>query len=135
MEICSSVSRGRPFSVSYIVQFISQAVHGFGDGRPSKGVKGTPRIHPSQQRLCHSPSVRRLRLPPAARLALSQDRKHAADAQPTELHSMRIEFQSKQNGLRCIPRKTEYVLPLSLKELSIFGTRKSQGPLCFKGLI
>ncbi len=66
--------------MSYIVQFISQAVHGFGDGRPSKGVKGTPRIHPSQQRLCHSPSVRRLRLPPAARLALSQDRKHATDS-------------------------------------------------------
>src|SRR5260370_18969887 len=46
-------------------------------GAPSKGVKGILRIHPSQQRLCHSTSVRRLHLPPAPRPALSRNRKHA----------------------------------------------------------
>src|ERR1700704_6272534 len=57
------------------------------------------------------------------------------NALPVELHSIRLEFQSKQNGLQFIPRKTEFILPLSLEELPVFGAGKSQGSLCFNGFI
>ena len=58
----------------------------------------------------------------------------STDALPVEPQSRSLEFQSKHNGLKLIPGKTERFLPLFLKESSVSGGRKPQRTVCPSGL-
>src|SRR3984893_19304765 len=115
-KICAAVSRRTPFRLPHMCNLFPNPCMDLAQSplacEPSVGLLLCKMIRDERRNLNPRPSVPQ------------------TDALPAPPPSRRVEFQSKQNGLQLIPRKTEHALPLSLKEFSVSRARKPRGTIC-----